>query len=904
VLWTRQDKKSRWFEAANTAAITKAANEMAGSMDVYFGVSLQDKKTAISRNAGTRGFADTALAAPGLWLDLDIQGAAHKSDKLPPNLDQALRLIEDFPLKPSILVHSGHGLQAWWLFKELWVFDTTEEQKEAQDLVYRFQATMKAHAEKKGWEIDSTFDLSRVLRLPGTFNRKLTPEPVKVIQENANRYNPFDFEEYLIDVKYLQKDSGPHVDPVSVLAGVPQGQRDNELFRYACRLRNKGMAKEEAEILVCQAAANCTPVFPDAEAREKVASAWKYPEGSDAKQTVAQLKEFPERAFDMETIGALAVLKKQEPGEYGKIKASLKGQINLNDLERAVNKQVADNQKLHIVEPDEEIPLLEDVLPDIPLKNLRRPYKWSLNENGIWQDTKNGPVCACGVPVILTKRLHSMDTGEEKIELGFYRDGKWQYVTAARSIIFNRSGIIQLADKSLPVSSESAKDLVRYLAELERENMNTIPIAKSTNHMGWVGNCFLPGVEGTVILDVEEGGTMSVAHGYREQGTLQDWLDFAQPLREYPIARFFLSAAFATPLLKILNQRVFVIHSWGASRGGKTAALKAALSVWGDPEDVIASFNATKVGIERLAAFYQDLPLGLDERQVVGDNKQGFIESLVYMLGMGKGKARGSKGGGLQAWNYWRTIVLTTGEEPLSADSSTAGIKTRVIELYGLPITKEGVAEAVHAAVPHNFGTAGPAWIRQLIIELKDDKDMVLNDHKLVEAKLKEWYSDKIASHRAAVALVVLGDYYSSQWLFGLEKAEAMNQALEMAEFIMGLLESAQENEDATRAYEYLMSWLDVHSAFFTDKAPGGQRFGFTDGRLVYLYPTAFNDALVEGKFNPRRIIKDWVKLGVILTETSGGKIRHKVRKYDSVAGKQTSYVAVKLPDENDAEKP
>ena len=52
--------------------------------------------------------------------------------------------------------------------------------------------------------------------------------------------------------------------------------------------------------------------------------------------------------------GPLAVLKKEEPAEYAKIKAELKGLVNLNDLERAVNKQIAENQKLRIVEPGDE----------------------------------------------------------------------------------------------------------------------------------------------------------------------------------------------------------------------------------------------------------------------------------------------------------------------------------------------------------------------------------------------------------------------------------------------------------------------------------------------------------------------------------------------------------------------
>jgi hypothetical protein len=758
--------------------------------------------------------------------------------------------------------------------------------------------TMKAKAEKHKWEIDSTFDLARVLRLPGTFNRKQAPEPVRVIQENDNRYNPYDFEEYLIDVAYLSSKEGDRVNPVGVLAGVPQGQRDTELFRYACRLRNKGMAREEAEVLVCQAAANCKPPFPEVEAKEKVASAWKYPEGNEASQIVSMLPEFPERVWEPECIGALAILKEQEPAEFGKIRAELKGRVNLNDLDRAVKKQIMKNHQLRVVDPGEKPPLLEEILPDIPLKELRRPYKWTLNENGIWQDTKNGPVCACAVPVILTKRLQNVDTNEEKIELGFYRDNKWQYVMTSRTTVFSRNTIVQLTTKSLPVSSENARDLVRYLSDLERENLTTLPIEKASSHLGWVGGHFIPGAQGNIVLDIEDGGSVSISHGYRQQGTLKEWIEQVKPLREYPLARFILAASFATPLLKILNQRVFIIHAWGPSRGGKTAALKAALSVWGDPEDTMASFNATKVGLERLAALYQDLPLGIDERQVVGD-KQGFIDSLVYMLGTGKGKARGAKGGGLQHWNYWRTIVLTTGEEPLSTNSSTAGISTRTLELYGLPIPSETISSRLHKTTKEQFGTAGPAWIAELITALNADTNMVVEDHLLIEEKLKEWHGDKVASHRAAIAQVVQGDYYSSMWLFGLERKEALQQALKLAETIFSQLETAKEYEDAFRAYDYLISWYNVNATFFNffEKGDHRQRYGMIDERYLYLFPTVFERAITEGGFNPKRILKDWAENNLIQTEMRSGKKRYKVRKYDNVLGTQTYYVAVKLLD-------
>ena len=88
----------------------------------------------------------------------------------------------EFALPPSLIVDSGHGLQPWWLFKKPWIFRDDEERREAQTLVGRFQATLQVIAEDHGWRIDNTSDLARVMRPAGTWNRKLEPVQVQIME--------------------------------------------------------------------------------------------------------------------------------------------------------------------------------------------------------------------------------------------------------------------------------------------------------------------------------------------------------------------------------------------------------------------------------------------------------------------------------------------------------------------------------------------------------------------------------------------------------------------------------------------------------------------------------------------------------------------------------------------------
>ncbi len=67
------------------------------------------------------------------------------------------------------------------------------------------------------------------------------------------------------------------VDVAAVWAGIPEGSRDQELFRYACKLRTQGLTRQEAEALILAAAGRCVPPFPESDALAKVESAWRYP---------------------------------------------------------------------------------------------------------------------------------------------------------------------------------------------------------------------------------------------------------------------------------------------------------------------------------------------------------------------------------------------------------------------------------------------------------------------------------------------------------------------------------------------------------------------------------------------------------------------------------------------------
>ena len=83
----------------------------------------------------------------------------------------------------------------------------------------------------------------------------------------------------------------PPIDLVASLNGVEVGQRNDLLFKMAARYRGKGLDYPEAESLILQAAANCTPPMDRGEALQCLRSAYDRYQAGDLWQSPQPLVE-------------------------------------------------------------------------------------------------------------------------------------------------------------------------------------------------------------------------------------------------------------------------------------------------------------------------------------------------------------------------------------------------------------------------------------------------------------------------------------------------------------------------------------------------------------------------------------------------------------------------------------
>jgi len=202
--WHLDTKTSLWHGDVEST-IDKLCTFTPGQLtNLYTGVAWSQS----ARSAAQRVRNADAAGVPGLYSDIDVAHAdAHKKNNLPPSIPAAHELVMSWAPTPSVIVETGHGLQYWWLFEEPWLITSDADRARLEALGKGWKEALIRLFAKQGWQIDSVHDLARVLRIPGTINKKPNCEPVLAVLDSVHqdsRYDPGLLMEYVERVPGLQ----------------------------------------------------------------------------------------------------------------------------------------------------------------------------------------------------------------------------------------------------------------------------------------------------------------------------------------------------------------------------------------------------------------------------------------------------------------------------------------------------------------------------------------------------------------------------------------------------------------------------------------------------------------------------------------------------------------------------
>jgi Domain of unknown function (DUF927) len=768
VHWYRKDHQ-RWFgrshRTIDDVLVTVADIETQGDFDVYFCLSTQ------CENRGSRS-RKNARALRSVFIDLDVDP---NDPKKYPSVKDALEALIKFcrileiPV-PSYLVRSGGGLHAYWASDR----DLTVEEWQP------FANALKTAAIASELKIDRavTGDAARILRFPGTFNRKLdTPRPVQLI-ENCNGVQ-HDF------AQMFQKifDHFPQSD--SRLKSPHKKIETAESFKHLDpqHTLNDGIVVHGA------------PELPFAPIRE--GCAWL----RDIHDTGG--KDYDNPHWHLAVLCATFL----EDG---------------NDLAHAFSKE------WHDYTPAETEELWERKLYDRKVKNLGWPYCKTIEEDlgctfckDCERRKKGKSPLSIGYEFVLDevrdaemKELGGKRPYELRLPEGFCLDQqdrlcaftptveKNNKVVAAPRLLWlwsnrieppkletqdniggvsfmvqatavNRNevflstmtvltdqGLIKtLTSKGINVNADKeAKLMIEKFATswLDKLNIEDTPAVRDLS-MGWrhengeivgfVYGGFFYHQDGTVV-PVVGGSDDEFRSWYTPVGKREVWIEAARLLtnRKRPELDVIIAAAFAAPLTVFagtLYRPVLVV--WGEPGTSKSTAQQVASALWGHPKQTRESLNSTTKSILGRLGRTKNLPGWWDDVQ---DDRH--LEALFNTLFVA---SEGAEGGRLntdatyKVRLQWQTILVACANASFvefltrKQKSTTAGMR-RVFEVeFNKHPDEPGMINSLDAGkivarLEHNYGMIGTEYATFLGRNHKQVSELVHRTIERINAKV------------------------------------------------------------------------------------------------------------------------------------------------------------------------
>ncbi|MDF2908299.1 MAG: Superfamily helicase protein [Herbinix sp.] len=519
---------------------------------------------------------------------------------------------------------------------------------------------------------------------------------------------------------------------------------------------------------------------------------------------------------------------------------------------------------------------------------------WIANDNGIRTfGPFGGEILACYHPIIPVQRLINAETHREKIKLAYKKGNHWKDIIIDKGMIASANRIVGLADFGISVTSENARNLVRYLSDIENYNMERIEVQVSTGKLGWIEKEFMPYGKG-IIFD-NETRFKDTYESIHEQGSFDTWMDAAKKIRKSDRfePKIYIAGALASVLVEPLNALPFVLNLWGDAGKGKTVAIMLAASIWANPwgNDYITDPKSTVTALELRLDFLNNLPMLIDDMAQLKDKYSGDFSELVYMLCSGKGKDRANVTLGLNKPTTWRNVILTNGEHSLVTETMQGGAINRIIDVR----MEEGYifenGNQVVEIIKNNYGFAGRMFI-DVIEQIGIDQIKAMQQDFLgrIADRAKLLDVEKEEKQALPMSILLTADKIATDYIFEDGVYLDFNACVD-------LLKNKGDVSENERAYEFILSEVAINMNKFKPDMMGEYRnevWGVIEGGYLIIINNAFNKICERGNFSSKSFLA-WAGKQDLLDTQSG-----KNTKTKRLNGTVSRCIYLKLPSEGD----
>ncbi len=345
---------------------------------------------------------------------------------------------------------------------------------------------------------------------------------------------------------------------------------------------------------------------------------------------------------------------------------------------------------------------------------------------------------------------------------------------------------------ALPTDDDDAKSLIQEAINQDpkRYELHATHVGWRPNRAGFVlkgsiigGSEALPRLKPPLWINDRQVGSL------KNRGSLEEWRRLvAEPAAYSSRMMLLISAAFATPLLKVVRTPNFGVNLYGLSKVGKTTALLAATSVIGiGQERDLPNWNATSSAFLETARTFNDLLLAVNEVGLLSGKRgdaYGAIRERIYTFSEGADRARMSASSlASSGSSQWRGIFVSTAEysfndyAAFSGETRSEGEFARCLDVAaavrGLPTVFDRHPEQItkaagrwsqrqliklRGACERQCGTALPIYIAYLVDQGRALRKNVRARQKIFLTRAKRLKLDGALDHAAKnFALIFAG---------------------------------------------------------------------------------------------------------------------------------------------------
>jgi hypothetical protein len=704
-------------------------------------IALATFKTKESRSA------NNSDKLKSLFLDLDCgpgKDFATKQDAL-----SALRkFCADSDLPRPMLIDSGRGIHVYWRF------DTPVD----SPVWLAIASRLKEQCANLGFPTDSavTNDRARVLRVVGTLNRKGNPAEPPVVKLIGSVPDTTTIGHISAKLNADSDVAHANTDILRQASAAAAGLDPTMGAVMAKLVSNKAVYFKDILVMSLEGK-GCTQLVNIATNQEDIAEPlWRaglsiaaFCEDRDkAGHAISKkhpLYDFEDTQEKLERVkGPYLCERFEELNPRGCAGCAHKGKIKspISLGARVQEAEAEDNVfTVEVAVDDEagEVIQVQHTIPPYPKPYFRGKtggvYVRRTSEDGEPEDK-----CVYHNDLYIVKRVRDIEVGEAVVvRLHLPVDGIREFLVPLASITSREELRKALAQQGVAVLNP--QEIMQYLTTCVNELQGSSAALDARSQFGWTDNTFTRFVLGDreytlgeTMTNHESSHTGGLFAAFTPKGSLQGWCEavhfYNRPGME--VHQLVLGSGFGSILMQLDAVHCAALHLKGGSGVGKTTAMAAAASIWGNPEDLIIHERDTYNSKMHRAEVYHNLPWLMDE---LTNTPPEELSNLLYQITGGKQRNRmGSKANAERSRGAsWHLLLVTTGNR--SIVEAISGIKAaptaeaqRILECEvpkTLTAADKAASDAMSMALRKNYGHAGEVFVRYVMNNLPEVKDLV-----------------------------------------------------------------------------------------------------------------------------------------------------------------------------------